>query len=309
MHTLISIGDLISKGLTAVKETWKPTLKYTIWFLLAPLLWYGLVLISLFPAMLIAGEGALATPSLGIGLFFLWAISFIAMMLGLFYAWIALAQYMLAYAKGESMTEWKPREPLSYVPGMFWISLLCSLPVFAVSFVAILPALAVNDANVAGLLVALLMIAAMVFIIWMSVAFSQAYYLLLTDKARGIAALKGSLALVNGRWWQTLWRLLIPALLFYMLASMIIGAVFLVMFMILFVFVGGWAAIMSTSGADAGGANLGFGIVGIILMIVFGLIAFVISIAQSIAQVLFQADVGARTFWSLEATKHKTPHA
>lgn len=308
MTELISVGDLIGKGLKAIQETWKPTLKYTIWFLLAPIAWYAFVLISILPALMASSVVDADISSVaGPVMIILWGVSFIVMMAGIFYAWVCLSQYMLAYAKGESMTNWKPRNPFSYLPGALWLYVLVCVPVFVGMLVAVLPAIVINNQNVASLLVALFMIAAVVFIIWLSIAFSQAFLLLINDEARGIAALKGSLELVNGRWWKTFWRLMLPNFVFYILVSTIMSAVFMLIFMLGFVFLGGWAAIMSAtegSAEIARGANVGLGIGGIIFLIVAGLLGIVMSVAQTVAQVVFQMDVSARLFWSLKHTKH-----
>lgn len=308
MTQLISVGDLIGKGLKAIQETWRPTLKYTVWFLLAPILWYAFVLLSILPALMassVAGPDVMGFA--GPGMIILWGIGFIAMMAGLFYAWVCLTQYMLAYAKGENMATWKPRNPLSYLPGALWLYVLTCVPIFISMFVAILPALIIKNQNAAGLLVALFMIAAVVFMVWLSIAFSQSFLLLVNDEARGVAALKGSLELVNGRWWKTFWRLTLPNLVFYILVSTIMSAIFMLIFMLGFVFLGGWAAIMSAtdSGAEvARGANVGLGIGGIVFLVLAGLLGIAMSVAQTVAQVIFQMDVSARLFWSLKHNKH-----
>ena len=305
MTQLISLGDLIGKGFKAIQDTWRPTLKYTIWFLLAPSLWYGLMFGSLLGSFIASTPDGGGMGSVGPVLTVFWIVSFIAMLVGLFYAWVCLMQYMLAYSKGENMANWKPRNPLSYLPGALWLYVLMCVPMVVAMLVVVLPAIVVRDQNISGLLVALLMLAATVFIIWLSTAFSQAHLLLLTDEARGIAALKGSLALVNGRWWATFWRLVVPMLVFYILASTIMSAVFMLIFMLGFVFLGGWAAIMGTVGSAeaAQGANIGFGLGGIVFIVLSIVIALGLSLVQAVTQTVFQADVISRLFWSLKHTK------
>lgn len=308
MTTLISIGDLLSKGFKAIQDTWRPTLKYTIWFLLAPGLWYSIFLGSMLGSLATTISESVVTGSpFSPVLIVFWSVSFFVMLVGLFYAYVCLTQYMLAYAKGENMANWKPKNPLSYLPGMLWLYVLTCVPVFVAGFIAVIPSLAVRDENVAGWLVALLMAAATVFIVWLSIAFSQAHLLLLTDEARGIAALKGSMELVNGRWWKTLWRIFVPSLVFSLVAGMIVWAVFMLMFVISFVFLGGWAAIMSVGGAGAeSGAAAGFGVGSMIMFGLFGLCGIVLALAHTVTQVIFQADVSARLFWSLKHSKHAT---
>lgn len=304
MTQLISLGDLIGKGFKAIQDTWRPTLKYTIWFLLAPGIWYALMFGSLLGSFAAGASGGM--PAAGPVLTVFWIVSFIAMLVGLFYAWVCLMQYMLAYSKGENMANWKPRNPLSYLPGALWLYVLMCVPMIVAMLVVVLPAIVVRDQNISGLLVALFMLAAMVFIIWLSTAFSQAHLLLLTDEARGVAALKGSLALVNGRWWATFWRLVVPMLVFYILASTIMSAVFMLIFMLGFVFLGGWAAIMGTVGPSAEaarGANVGFGMGGILFIVLSAVIGIGLGLVQAVTQTVFQADVIARLFWSLKHTK------
>ena len=104
MKPLISIGDLMSFGFQAIKDTWKPTLKYSIWFFLLPLIYYVVITVM-------ALAGAFSGGGVGVGLAF-WIVYFvgmIAMILGLLWAAISLFQYMLAYASGTNMKSWKPK--------------------------------------------------------------------------------------------------------------------------------------------------------------------------------------------------------
>jgi hypothetical protein len=66
----------------------------------------------------------------------------------------------------------------------------------------------------------LLIIPGIIFSIW----YSYAGYINILEEKKGMDALKASKDLVKGRWWATLWRLLVPALLVYIIAMLISAA-------------------------------------------------------------------------------------
>jgi hypothetical protein len=103
MKPLISIGDLMSFGFKAVKETWKPTLKYTIWFVILPLAYYLVLMLAAFG---LGFGGHAANPVF----WFVYVVGMIVMVLGLIWAVISVFKYMLAYAHGENMKNWKPKK-------------------------------------------------------------------------------------------------------------------------------------------------------------------------------------------------------
>lgn len=94
------------------------------------------------------------------------------------------------------------RDATALILPMFWVSILSGLAVLG------------------GFL--LLFIPGILFSIW----FAFANYAVLMDDKRGVAALSFSKLLVKGRWWETLVRLTLPAILFGaigLLAQTIIG--------------------------------------------------------------------------------------
>ncbi|KAA0205950.1 hypothetical protein EDM68_03715 [Candidatus Uhrbacteria bacterium] len=301
MTSLISIGDLITNGLKDIQKTWKPTLKYTVWFFLAPLLFVIFTWISL----LATGLGG-AQP--GMGLFGLFILGYIALILGLVWASIALMQHVIGHAQGHDMGKRKPEKPaLSYLPSLLWVTILATLPAVAAWIIAYLPLFFARDSNAAGILLAVLFLAALVFTIWIGVSFSQSYLLVLTDEARGVAAIKRSYALVRGRWWKTLWRILVPNLAFQLIVWTILSLFYGAIFMIGFALFGGWLAslgIGQEAGAEAArAANVGFGLLGILFGFLILLAGMLLFAAQIIAQAIYQASVAARLFFSLRSTK------
>lgn len=303
MTSLISIGDLITHGLKDIQHTWKPTLKYTVWFFLAPAI-FALVAFLL----LIAGSASGTEPNGAI--LALIGIGYVALIVGLVWATIALMRYLIEHVQGHNLSKWKPKESaLMYLPRLLWVSILAGLPVLAAWIVAYLPLFVAQDSNTAGILMAVLIIAALAFTVWISVAFSQAYFLVLTDEARGVEALKRSYAMVLGRWWKTLWRLFVPNLVFQLILGMIMGLFYTIIFFIGFALFGGWLASLGATqeiGMEAARAsNVGFGVLGIAFAFLIGVAALLIMIAQIIAQAIYQASVSARLFFSLKHVKAK----
>lgn len=303
MTSLISIGDLITNGLKDIQKTWKPTLKYTVWFFLAPIL-SGLVAFLVAVASITGGSGNAAAGSVVLIVF-----AYVAMLLGLAWAWIGLMRYMLEYAKGASMKNWKPPAPaISYLPRIIWVSILVLIPIAAAWSLALTP-LWLEDTLRAGALMAVLFLAAMTFTIWISIAFSQTCPLILTDEARGVEALKRSYALVSGRWWKTLWRFFLPNAVFQIIVWTVMSLFYGLVFFIGFMLLGGWLTTLGFTydvGPEAARAsNISFGILGIVSLIFMLVAAAALMIVQIIAQAIYQGSVTARLFFSLEATKSK----
>lgn len=300
---LISIGDLITNGLKDIQKTWKPTLKYTVWFFLAPIIFSVVVFLALL-------AGGLSGTEPNGAIFALIGIGYIALIVGLVWATVALMRYLIEHVQGHNMAKWKPKESaLMYLPRLLWVGVLAGLPVIAAWVVAYLPLFLVQDSNAAGILMAVLFIAALVFTVWIGVVFSQAYLIVLTDEARGIEALKRSYDMVLGRWWKTLWRLFVPNLVFQLIVGMIMGLFYAVIFMIGFALFGGWLASLGATqdiGIEAARAsNVGFGFLGIVFAFLIGVAALLLMVVQVIAQAIYQASVSARLFFSLKHTKAK----
>jgi hypothetical protein len=304
MKPLISIGDLMSFGFKAIKETWKPTLKYSVWFFLLPLAYYA--------TLSITALGGSLTLGVAHGTIF-WIVYFgglIVMILGLVWATIAMFQYMIAYSGGADMKNWKPKQsPLSYLPGMLWIGILSSLPAFGTAFVVSLPIMLVRHSSVGATLSVVLGLISIPFLIWVGTLFSQAQILLLNNEARGIEAIKKSIALVQGRALPVFGRVFVPTfvmLLILMAIQMTLLFIGVILFVVL---LGGWAtfsgiAAHSNEGLAAlRGANVGLGIVSIIVLFGYGVLAFVFSLATRIAQLIYQISVSAKLFHSLKDSK------
>lgn len=289
--TLISIGDLISHGFQDVMKTWKPTLKYTVWLFISPILLFLFAMLGF----------ANVTPSPII--FILIAIGYIVMIVTLIWASVGVMQYMLGHAHGHATTTPK-HSPLSYVPSLLWIFVLSTIPMILSWLVVILPSLVLRNDVAVGLLTAIFILAVLVFNIWFGISISQSSLLVLDEKARGIASLKESYAMILNRWWKTLWSLLLPNLLFQMCVSTAIMLLYGVAFMAGFALFGGWAAAIGIGGEDSMAAStVGFGMVGILVAIVFAIALLAFTIAATVAQMLFQASVCARLYLSLKQTK------
>jgi hypothetical protein len=292
----------MSFGFKAVKETWKPTLKYTIWFVILPLAYYLVLMLAAFG---LGFGGHAANPVF----WFVYVVGMIVMVLGLIWAVISVFKYMLAYAHGENMKNWKPKKSaLSYLPGLLWIGILSALPAVGTMLVVMLPAMLVRHEAAGILLTVVLFLAAIPFLIWLGTLFSQSQMLFLNDEASGIDAIKKSIELVQKRWGAVFGRLFVPSIVF-MLIIMAIQMVLFFIGMILFVsLLGGWAAVAGAASHGETinalrGANLGFGIVSIVILIAYGIFAVVVSFATRIAQLLFQCGVYAKLFHSLKESK------
>ncbi|MEI7512615.1 MAG: hypothetical protein WCK01_04115 [Candidatus Uhrbacteria bacterium] len=301
MKPLISIGDLMSFGFKATKETWKPTLKYSVWFFILPLAYY-LVLAAM-------ALGGAFSPSMGFSIAFLvvYFAGLIGMVIGLIWAAISIVQYMLAYAEETDMKTWKPKQSaLSYVPGLLWLGIISSLPFIGAMVIVLLPALLVRESSIGFLVSALLGLISIPVMIWVGILFSQAQTFLLNDDVRGMAAIKQSIALVQNRWGAVFARSFIPIILFMMIVMAIQSVIMFIGIVLGISLFGGFAAFagMTSDGLSlANSSNLGFGIVSILVLLGYSIIAFLIGIATQIAQIIYQAAISAKLFHSLKESK------
>ncbi|MCK9361236.1 hypothetical protein M0Q28_03315 [Patescibacteria group bacterium] len=299
MTNLISIGDLISKGFKAIQDTWKPTLKYTVWFFLAPILLGSVMMFGAFSL-------GSARGSVGPIIFTLMLVAYIALIVVLLWASISIMQYMLAYAHGHADAAPK-RSALSYVPSLLWVGILSCIPLFLSWILVVIPRLVLRNDTAAGLFTALFVLGVIAFNIWFGIAVSQSSLLVIDEVGRGIAALKESYAMVLNRWWKTLWRLVIPNFLFQMIVSTILMVIYMVAFFIGIAVFGGWTAAIGMDGTDALRAtNVGFSLLGTILIVIFGLVMIAFTAVATVAQMLFQTSVSAELYLSLKHSKHGT---
>lgn len=69
--------------------------------------------------------------------------------------------------------------------------------------------------SAAGILLTFIgLVLAFIGVIWVGVVFNFSEYLLVFEDTRGVKALKGAKKLVAGRFWATLWRIILPKLVF-----------------------------------------------------------------------------------------------
>jgi len=87
-----------------------------------------------------------------------------------------------------------------YLPAL-WVSILNSLVVLAGTLLFFFPG------------------------IWVGVLFAFSVILVVAENRRGTQALAASAALVKGRWWSTLWRILVPGALFLLLTYAAVQAI------------------------------------------------------------------------------------
>lgn len=298
MKPLMPIGDLMSFGFKTVKETWRPTLKYTVWFVLFPILYYVVTLGILF------GFGPKSI-GLTIGVS---AVGLVVFVVGMIWASISLYQYLLEYSHGRSMSQWTPKTTaLSLVPGLIWLFIIIAIPIYAAFGVSFVPLFLFEDRGYGFLSMSLLYISAILFTFWWAGLCSQAMFLLMEDDIRGIAAVKKSIEMVQGRWWAVFGRMFVPQIVFQLIVMAVIMTYILIGFLISMVLFGGFAlSLASGSGEGLEGlraSNIGFGIVGLLFLFVYGLLGLALEIAGMISMVLFQGGVATKLFRSLKESK------
>lgn len=136
--------------------------------------------------------------------------------------------------------------------------------------------------------------------IWIRIASSFALFAYLEEGTTGINALGGSMELVKGRWWKTLWRFLVPNLVF----QIIIGLISLAIFIVPIVIAAISGAAVATSFSEGGsggisGASIPLLIIAGILFIVALLVNFFLSLAGTGLMQIVQTKL----FHSLKASR------
>ncbi len=200
---LISTWSLVSGSWSSFAKNWKTILKIAVWLLL-PLAVFSL------PALL---EGY-ATGKEGTGslVLLVFGLAYLVSILFSIHVVIRLLEFLLAQDRGQTLQTISVWKTTPFFLSYIWISILTGLAVGIGYVLLIVPG------------------------IWMGVALSMAPLLLLEDGKKGSQALFASIALIKGRWWGTLWRLIA--------SSIILVIPFLVLAAVLF---GLMTALMSTS--------------------------------------------------------------
>lgn len=90
-------------------------------------------------------------------------------------------------------------ESFRKIPAYLWVGFLSGLAIFAGFILLIIPAI--------------------IFAVWFD--FAPLINILEDKSNKGLEALKASKKLVKGRWWPTLWRLILPPLFVYIIVSII----------------------------------------------------------------------------------------
>jgi hypothetical protein len=223
---LIAVGDLIDRSWEHYRKEFRDLIAVSGWILLVALM--DVTALAIYPsASKIIGDSALSTQeTLGVGLY-AFANWMLAPIIGL-WTFVALVRLVRSQLSGESNgLAAAARDGVR----MFFPALLVSALVILVLFGAVAagfaPALALTIAasyvqnNALAVLAGLSLIVGTIVAIVLGLSWSVrsyfAPYALLMDGKRGRASVSASRAMVNGRFWPVLIRLVVPKLVFIML--------------------------------------------------------------------------------------------
>ncbi len=136
--------------------------------------------------------------------------------------------------------------------------------------------------------------------IWFAVASSMAISAFLEEGVTGTTAIARSMELVKGRWWKTLWRMILPSFVFQLIIGLISTVVYIIP--IVLAVVGGAAAAMSFSE----GASSGMSAASIPVLIIAGVLfiaATVVNLLLMLVSSGLSQVVHAKLFHSLKASR------
>ncbi|TAN33393.1 hypothetical protein EPN28_02485 [Patescibacteria group bacterium] len=190
---LISTEEILSKSWNLYKKNWKNLSNYMLLIFLPTVILFILdtantYLYSIFgPSKTAIGALALFFGLVAIGLvFMLWAA-------------IALSRALLKLVEDQPLPHWK--ETFSQSNNLIWpvvyTSLLAGIIILGGTFLLIVPGI--------------------IFSVW----YSFVFYIVALEGKTGMSALRESKAMVAGRWWGILWRLLAPAVVIGLGSSLI----------------------------------------------------------------------------------------
>ncbi|MDO8617886.1 MAG: hypothetical protein Q7N87_03325 [Candidatus Uhrbacteria bacterium] len=183
-HPLIPIGTLITESWHQFVRNWNQTLRFSVWFMVAPIL------------MFLAALLTRSSPAIGGAIFFLFALLNVILA-----TWIGirLIIWILANDKNKTPEPNEARLAWSFFFPLIWVSLLTGLAVLGGLVLFVIPA------------------------IWLAINLLFAGYFLIEDNLRGTQSLAASWALVKGRWWGTFWRVIVAYVLFIIISIILVN--------------------------------------------------------------------------------------
>lgn len=232
---LLSVGELIDRSWEHYRRDFVDLLSVSGWILVPAIL--NVVALSIYPAASkIIGTGALTRPeAAGVGLY-AFSTWIVAPIIGL-WAFIALVRLVRAELSGR---RGGVREAMQDGTRLFGPTLLVSVYIFlimlavvAIGFAPpailalIASALGGNTAVsvISGLVAIVGVVAALVLGLRWSVHYYFAPFALLIDDVRGKQALAASRALVAGKYWSVLLRVLVPKIVYILLGAILMAVV------------------------------------------------------------------------------------
>ncbi len=190
---LISPTEIIKTSLNLYKNNWRKFVPYLILLFLPTLIISLLGAASLYLYVYLPSSNIISSLVL---------LAVIVASL-IFTLWVAAAFTKTLYlcANQQAVGSWK--ETFSASSRLIWPIIITS----------ILVGLIVLGGTI------LFIIPGIIFTIW----YVFTYYIIVVEEKKGLEALKISKALVVGRWWSIVWRLLLPGLVFGIGAAIIVG--------------------------------------------------------------------------------------
>lgn len=229
MTSLISIGQLLDRSWDQYRERFSTYARVMGWLLVPTAI--GILGALLYPPAskaILAGADFSALEWIGILLTALDVLVAAIFGVWLFISLLHVTERALSGARVDV------RGAMREAWGWFWpmvlVSILVSL-VAAAAGLALVPGLLlmaigllakIELVGVLGTLLSFIGIAvSLVLMVRWTVSYSMAQYALVWDNVHGVAALRKSRALITGRFWSFLWRLLAPKIVFLLVALMV----------------------------------------------------------------------------------------
>lgn len=234
MANLISIGQLIDQTWDHYTKFFKILMRVSLWALVLPPLM--IIRIFLTPdgevntlAALLSGQGDLIA---WVGVFFGAIVSLLVIPIVTIWIYINLVKVIEAQDQKKSVSlqslrayGWKTFFSYLYVAVIKSIITLLPLLLLVPGMALIWTNIFYDGGATWGVISTIVtfvgMLAALIFMIILGVQLAFAGFERLVGEKVGLTAIKGTRALVQGRFWKTLWRLLVPKIIFGFAAALL----------------------------------------------------------------------------------------
>ncbi|MCH8049576.1 hypothetical protein IH979_02595 [Patescibacteria group bacterium] len=225
MSKLISVGQIIDGAWTHYTKHFQSLMKISLWFFLIPLLMLIATILTPVEDLATLLDNQLITVGNIIGLVIGGLATLVVSPIVGIWIFLNLVQAIDRQASGKKVNfkttnraAWKLFFPYIWAAVLKGLVILLPLLLILPGLILIFTNVEIEGGVFLGALSLLLtflgVVAAFLLVAKFGIELSFVEFELVLNRKRGVQTLKGSRAIVKGRWWQVLWRFLLPTAVF-----------------------------------------------------------------------------------------------